>query len=88
MNKIQNDATEEGKSRVRGRQWAVYLLGLRQGPYKTDKQNLTSTVTIRNITFQHAMKNAENMQILTITALSMPLPVGTEMKTQRIHLSK
>lgn len=40
------------------------------------------------MTFQHAMTNAENMQILTITALSMPLPLGMEMKTQRIDLSK
>lgn len=34
------------------------------------------------------MKKAENMLILTMTALSMPLTIGMEMRTQRIHLSK
>lgn len=33
-------------------------------------------------------EKAENMLILTVTALSMPLAIGKEMKTQRIHLSK
>lgn len=38
--------------------------------------------------FKHAMKKEENMLILTATALSMPLTMGMEVRTQRIHLSK